>query len=70
MKAKVLRFLLLVVEAVILWPVIVIVEVLWLGYCIYAVKRLDGSIKDGLTLWFNYIKAGLVMNADFVQNGL
>lgn len=67
---KALRLLLLVVEAVVLWPIIVLVEILWLVHCIWAAKQLDKSVMDGIKLWFNYIKQGLAMNADFVMNGL
>lgn len=67
---KVLRILWLVITGVILFPIIVIVGAWWLAVCIRETKRLDGTVGKGIKLWFNYLKEGIRMNADFVENGL
>lgn len=67
---KFLRFMLEVLLTIILFPWIVFVSVMWLFWCIRAVKLIgEGTAKDGVKLWFEYIKAGLRMNKDFVLNG-
>lgn len=66
-----LRFLLEVVLTILLLPLIVVIEILWLFWCIRSTKMVyNGTIKDGVKLWFEYIKAGLKMNLDFIVNGL
>ena len=67
---KALRFLLEVLLFVVLFPVIMLIEVAWLIFCIRTAMKLDQSIKEGVKTWVYYIKAGLEMNKDFVLNGL
>ena len=67
---KVLRFMLEVFLFVVLFPWIVIFEVVWFFKCIKIAQALDGDVKDGVKLWVDYIKVGLAMNKDFVMNGL
>lgn len=65
-----LRFLLEVMLTILLYKVIIVISVIWLGYCLYASKMIGGTIKDGIKVWINYLKAGIQMNKDFVMNGL
>ena len=65
-----LRFMLEVLLFVVLFPWIVIFEIVWLVKCIKLAHDLEGDVKDGLKLWVDYIKIGLAMNKDFVINGL
>lgn len=67
---KVLRFMLEVFLFVVLFPWIVIFEIVWLVKCIKMARVLEGTLKDGIKLWVRYIKVGLEMNKDFVVNGL
>lgn len=67
---KTLRFLFEVFLAIILFPVIVIVEVVAFIWCIRAAHSLDKTTMYGVKLWFAYLKQGLMMNKDFVENGL
>ena len=67
---KVLRFMLEVFLFVVLFPWIVIFEIVWLFKCIKLAQALEGNVKDGVKLWVDYIKVGLAMNKDFVMNGL
>ena len=68
-----MRFLRLMFEVflfVVLFPWIVIFEIVWLVKCIKMARVLGGNAKDGIELWVKYIKVGLEMNKDFVVNGL
>lgn len=67
---KFLRFMLEVLLTVVLCPIIVLVLIVWLGFCIRAAILLEQSIIEGFKVWVKYIKAGLEMNKDFVLNGL
>ena len=67
---KALRISWLIFAFVVLLPVIIIVELVWLVLCIYITKRMNQSLLRGLQIWLNYLKAGIAMNADFVENGL
>ena len=66
---KVMRLMWLIVSGVLLLPLIVLVGIVWLGYCIRSARYLEMSIKEGVKVWLQYIKAGLEMNKDFVNNG-
>ena len=66
---KFLRFMLEVLLTIVLFPLIVLFEVIWLICCIRAAYYLEVPIKEGFKTWFEYIKAGLRMNKDFVLNG-
>lgn len=65
-----MRFMLEVFLFVVLFPWIVIFEIVWLIKCIRMAQVLEGNVKDGVKLWVDYIKMGLAMNKDFVINGL
>lgn len=67
---KALRILWLVVSGVVLLPLIVIGELIWLGYCMYAAKIVKGTVWYGFKVWWNYIVYGVKLNIDFVNNGL
>lgn len=67
---RVLRLMLEVFLFVVLFPWIVIFEIVWLIKCIKMAQVLGGNAKDGMVLWVKYIKVGLEMNKDFVMNGL
>lgn len=67
---RALRFMLEVFLFVVLFPWIVIFEIVWLVKCIKMARVLEGNVKDGIDLWVKYIKVGLEMNKDFVMNGL
>ena len=67
---KFLRFMLEVLLTIVLFPWIVFIEIVWLFWCIRAVRLVDeATVKDGVKVWFEYLKAGLRMNKDFVLNG-
>lgn len=66
----VLRFMLEVFLAVVLFPLIAVFELIWLIVCIRSACLIGAPIKEGLKVWAQYIKAGLEMNKDFVVNGL
>ena len=70
MMKYLLRVSWLVFAFVVLFPLIVLVELVWLVYCIRAARILNESIKEGLMVWYEYLKAGIAMNKDFVINGL
>jgi hypothetical protein len=65
-----LRILWLVVAFVVLLPIIIVVEAIWLVVCIRSAKQLDKPLSTGLYYWWVYLKEGIKMNADFVINGL
>ena len=68
-----MRFLRLMFEVflfVVLFPWIVIFEIVWFVKCIKMTHALGGNAKDGIELWVKYIKIGLELNKDFVMNGL
>lgn len=67
---KTLRFLLEVMLFIVLFPVIVLIELAWLIFCIRTAMKLNQSIMKGVKTWVYYLKAGLEMNKDFVLNGL
>ena len=67
---KALRIAWLVVAFIVLLPLIIVFEVIWLGVCMYSARLLNESISLGVQAWYHYLKQGIVMNADFVKNGL
>lgn len=67
---KTLRILWLVVASVIFFPIIALFAVCWLVVCVRSAKLLGVSVKEGIKVWWNYLKAGVDMNIDFVRNGL
>ena len=67
---KTLRFLWLVVAFVILFPIITLFMACWLVVCLRGAKLLGMPVKEGIKVWYDYIKTGVYMNIDFVRNGL
>ncbi len=67
---KTLRILWLVVASVIFFPIITLFAVCWLVVCVRSAKLLGAPVKEGIKVWWNYLKAGVDMNIDFVRNGL
>ena len=67
---KFLRFILEVFLFITLFPLIVLIGLVWLIFCIRAALLLDQPIKEGFKVWIKYIKTGLEMNKDFILNGL
>lgn len=67
---KVLRISWLVVASIALLPLFIVFELIWLVCCICAAKMVKQSILMGLQTWYNYLKSGIAMNADFVKSGL
>lgn len=67
---KLLRILWLIMSFIVLFPLIVVVEIGWLFYCIRAAHQFGESAKRGMRLWWDYVLAGVNMNKDFVTNGL
>lgn len=67
---KTLRILWLVVASVIFFPIIALFAMVWLVVCIRSAKLLGMPSKEGIKVWYNYLKAGVDMNIDFVRNGL
>lgn len=67
---KALRFMLEIFLAIVLLPLIVIIEAIWLIWCIRTAKYFELSAKEGLKVWWQSIKNGIAMNKDFVINGL
>lgn len=67
---KLLRVLWLVFAFVAFLPLIALVEIYWLVICIKAAHIANEKAKEGLVLWYEYLKAGINMNKDFVINGL
>ena len=65
-----LRLMLEVILLVVLFPLIVFINLVWLVVCIRSTRYFDGTIKDGVMYWLHCIKTSLEMNKDFVVNGL
>lgn len=67
---KTLRLIFLVLTGIIFSPLIMIVGLLWLIWCIRAALITKQTVRDGLRAWWYYIKMGLDMNKDYIENGL
>lgn len=67
---KILRIMHLVVTFIVFLPLILVFEIIWLFVCLRSAHILNLPKKEGLKVWFNYIKYGVEMNKDFVLNGL
>lgn len=67
---KALRILWLVFASIAFFPILLLVEVYCLYRCIRAAKYLDNTVKDGVKSFVEWMKAGIQMNIDFVNNGL
>ena len=69
---KTLRILHLVTLFVLLFPVIVLAELVWLIVCIRLAYLVDTTrpIKDGIKLWIDFIEMGIQLNKEFVLHGI
>lgn len=67
---KALRILWLAVAFVVLFPLIVVVEAIWLVWCIHCARQLDQPMLNGINYWWLWLKEGIRLNVDFVENGL
>lgn len=67
---KATRILWLVVAFIVLFPLIMAFEIVWLIVCLRSAHILGMPKIEGVKLWLAYIKAGVDMNKDFVINGL
>ena len=65
-----LRFLLEIFLTIVLFPLIVFIALIWLGYCIAACKLYECNKKEGFKVWLKYLKTGIDMNLDFIINGI
>lgn len=70
MMKYLLRVSWLVFAFVVLFPLIMLVEIYWLVICIKAAHLANETAKEGMALWYEYLKTGINMNKDFVINGL
>lgn len=60
------RLLYMVCAWVVFMPVIVVIMVLWFGYLLYLTKNIKTAAKS----WYRFLYSGVMMNVDFVKNGL
>ena len=67
---KVIRTIWLVAIAIAFWQTILVLAGVWLIWCILCTKRTEATIVDGVKMWWEWIKAGIRMNIDFVKNGI
>lgn len=67
---KIIRTIWLLAIAIAFWQAILVLAVGWLIWCILCTKRTDATILDGVKWWWEWIKAGMRMNIDFVKNGI
>lgn len=66
---KFLRALYMIIAYIVLFPVIVLVELLEL--VVFTVLwAYIGDIKNTIPTWLWYQKRGIEMNIDFIENGL
>lgn len=66
---KLLRGLFMLMASIVLLPLIIIVEIIFLAYVIYSCTKID-ELKRSFEVWFRYLQAGIQMNLDFIKNGL
>lgn len=67
---KLLRITWLVVAFIVLFPIIALMEAWWLVRCIKASLSIGETVRTGFGYWMQYLKEGIVLNKDFVINGL
>lgn len=67
---KILRGLYMLVESIVLLPVIVLTAVIFLACLFYAHKLLGEPVRNAFITWLRYLKTGIEMNLDFIENGL
>ena len=63
---KILRLMLMVLLSVFLFPVIIAIEIVFFGWCIWITRSIVKSVK----ICWAYLINGLRMNKDFIDNGL
>lgn len=66
------RLCLEVILTIIMMPIISFVLLVSLIYCMVIVEIYynDKNIIDGIIIWLKLIKKGIMMNVDFIVNGL
>ena len=67
---KIIRTIWIVAIAIAFWPLIVFLEAAWFIWCIRCAKLMEKTITDAAKWWWDYLKAGIRMNKDFIVNGL
>lgn len=65
MAKKILRGMYMVAAFAILLPLILIIEALWFTYC----TVITGNPIKAMLIWYEYLRTGIMMNVDFIQNG-
>lgn len=66
---KYLRATYMILATILLAPLIVLFEFIFLGVCIWTCCQVDEPEK-ALHMWFGYLKRGIDNNLDFIRNGL
>jgi hypothetical protein len=66
---KFLRTLYMIIASIVLMPIIVLIEAIWLVFLTVICAR-AGKVSDGIRVWLKYIICGIDMNLDFIENGL
>ena len=66
---KFLRGLYMVLATIVLLPLILLFEAIYLIYVVYTCIQFNES-RRALEIWYKCLLAGINMNLDFVKNGL
>lgn len=67
---KIIRTIWLLAITYAFWPLLILFAVGWLIWCIRCAKQLSETIAYGISIWWRWIKAGVQMNIEFINNGL
>ncbi len=65
----ILRTILMIFLTIIMFPAIIIISIMWLINCRKSCELLGCDKKQGVKVWLEYLRAGLMMNKDFILNG-
>jgi hypothetical protein len=65
---KFLRALYMIIASIVLLPVIVLVEMVLFIFIVAMCTRMERT-RDSIRFWFNYLREGINMNLDFIENG-
>ena len=66
---KILRGLYMSLATIVLLPLILLTEIIFLAYVIYTCATADDT-RGAFEIWYKYLISGINMNLDFVRNGL
>ena len=66
---KFLRGLYMVLATIVLLPLILLFEAIYLIYVVYTCIQIDES-RRALEIWYRCLLTGISMNLDFIKNGL